>query len=119
VDSRGRAEQDRVDDRPGLPIAEANPREPLAIAIEPDAARKLLIDWNRGQRDRLAHGHVLLPSLERLRLAAIWNDLVLVFHDAGFQRDDGIGDLKRRGLDETPPRALSFDPRDSIRGPFA
>src|SRR5262249_2452707 len=81
---------ERVDDRSRLPIAKVQPGEPFPIALESDAARKLLIDGNRGQRDGLTHGHVLLPGLERLRLAAIRNALILVFHDAGLQCDDGI-----------------------------
>jgi hypothetical protein len=52
--------------------------------------------------------------LERLRLAAVGNDLVLVLHDAGLERDDGVGDLEGRGRDEPRVRARRIDQCEAI-----
>src|SRR5262249_10311405 len=68
-------EPERVDDGPRLLVAKIQTRQPDLVAFEPDTTRQLLIDGHRGQRDGLTHRHVPFPLLERLRLAAIGNDL--------------------------------------------
>jgi hypothetical protein len=105
-----------VDHASDLPVAVAEPLQHRLHAIRTDAAGDLLVNRHVGDADRVAHAHVAFPLFHELLAAPIGQDLVLVLHRTGLERDQAVGDLEGRGGNHARLRPRAIDDGHAIRG---